>query len=64
MFFGCPGGGAFQQVAFLPEQSLKEGFFSRGEAAGRRRVGVEVRDLKKVWIDMGISLVRVIDTKS
>jgi hypothetical protein len=23
---------------------------------GRRRAGVEVRDLKKVWIDMGISL--------
>jgi hypothetical protein len=31
---------------------------------GRRREDVEVRDLKKVWIDMGVSLVRVIDTRS
>jgi hypothetical protein len=30
---------------------------------GRRRVGVEVRDLKNVWIHMRISLVRAINRK-
>jgi hypothetical protein len=52
---------SFQRSSRVSRHSREAG---GGRRVGRRLFEVEVKDLKKVWIDIGISLVRAVDTNS